>query len=293
MKKSFGKGIESLIPFKKEKRFRTFKDKKEAVFFIDINKIKPNPYQPRKELNMEELRSLSESILQYGVLQPLIVSKYAEEISIGISGEYQLIAGERRLSAAKIAGLKQVPVIIKETDNKGKLEISLIENIQRQDLNVIDKAEAFKRLQEEFNLSQKEIAKLAGKSREAVNNTLRLLDLSEQTKQILSKGKISEGHGRAILMVKKDSKKKILLSQILKNNFSVRQAEAFAQKLNIWQPSKGKQNIINQEIQGLEVNIKKTLNVKNLKLRKTGDNLKLTILFETKKEIEDLIKKLK
>lgn len=293
MKKSFGKGIESLIPFKKEKQFKSFKIKKEAIFFIDINKIKPNPEQPRRKFDMEGIKALSESILQYGVLQPLIVSKGLGEISSqGLSGEYQLIAGERRLLASKMAGLEQVPVIIRETDNKEKLEISLIENIQRQDLNPMERAIAFKKLEKEFKLSQKEIAKLAGKSREAINNTLRLLELPEEIKQAITQGKIKEGHARAILMVKEDKKKNILLAQIIKNSFSVRQAESLAQKLNVWQPLKRRDSTKDQEIKELEINIKKVFN-QNFRIGKYGNKLKLTILFNTKKEIKELLKRLK
>lgn len=287
MKNSFGKGLESLIPPKKDTRFKAYGAKKEAVFSIDVGQVKPNPYQPRKEFNNEGLKSLSDSILQHGVLQPLIVNRVE-----GAVGEYQLIAGERRLLASRMAGLTQVPAIVREPTDKEKLELSLIENVQRVDLNPIEKAEAFQKLQKEFNFSQKDITDLVGGSREAVINTLRLLKLPEEIKQAVREEKISGGHARAILGAKDKKKQKLLFDKTVKEGISVRETEYLVQKLNAWKSGK-KANPLDKKIQTLEEKVKKVLKIDNLKLVMASGKPKLTIVFDTKKEIEDLLKRFK
>ena len=162
--KNLGKGLESLIPKKAEDFGDVLAAKKEAIFYIEIDKIESNPYQPRQEFEDKNIKDLAESIREYGILQPLIVTRTGR-------GSYQLIAGERRLKAAKKVGLAQVPVIIREPTKKEKLEVSLIENVQRVNLNAMEKAEAFKKLQTEFNLTQKEIGRLyTGTFRRISNN---------------------------------------------------------------------------------------------------------------------------
>ncbi|MEK9184103.1 MAG: ParB/RepB/Spo0J family partition protein, partial [Patescibacteria group bacterium] len=197
------------------------------VFLIEVDKIKPNPHQPRTEFNEEQLRDLAESIRQYGVLQPLVVTRNEKENPSGVVVEYELIAGERRLRASKIAGLSQVPVVIRhESDEKAKLEIAIIENLQREDLNALDRAKAFKRLTEEFKLKHHEIAARIGKSREYVSNTLRLLGLPEEVQQGLAKGEIGEGHCRAILMLDGRLEEQIqLYHEVIGKKMNVRQAE--------------------------------------------------------------------
>lgn len=288
MKQTFGKGLESLIPKKKEKKKELLSTKKEAIFNIEINRIKPNPHQPRKEFDQEGLEALAESIKEYGVLQPLLVSRF--ESKDGSMPEYQLIAGERRLLAAKMVGLSQVPVIIRAPSEKEKLEISLVENVQRLDLNPVEKAEAFKRLKEEFNFAYPQIAELAGMSRPAIINTIRLLDLPKEVKEALKSGKITEGHARAILMARDPKRQKEMLVKIVKDGLNVREAERLAQKSEVWQPKK-KTLDFRQEFGELEKKAKEILGTENLKFGMQVGKPKLTIFFNSKEEAEDLLKR--
>ncbi|MCL4403875.1 ParB/RepB/Spo0J family partition protein [Patescibacteria group bacterium] len=172
----------------------------EMIYQLETEKIHPNPYQPRAEFSDEGLQELAASIREFGILQPLVVSKATKETDTGADVEYQLIAGERRLRAAKMIGLERVPAIVRQADGpRHKLEMALIENIQRQNLNPVETARAYSRLQDEFNLTQREIAVRVGKSREAVANTLRLLNLPSAVQSALSEGKINESQARTLL----------------------------------------------------------------------------------------------
>ncbi len=289
MKQTFGKGLESLIPKKSAKPSKTSEVKKEPIFYIEIEKVKSNPYQPRKNFDQDGLKSLAESIREYGILQPLLVSR----VEKGSETEYQLVAGERRLLASKIVGLNHVPVIVREPTEKEKLEVSLVENVQRLNLNSMEKAEAYQRLQEEFNFLQKDIAKMVGKSREAVANTLRLLDLPSEIKGALRDERITEGHARAMLAVSDAQKQKALFVRTIKDGLNVREVESFAQKLNIWQPVKKQISRASQEIKDLEEKVRKALGIRNVRLSMQAGKPKLTIFFNSKKEIESLFKKFK
>lgn len=288
MKNSFGKGLESLIPNKKEKTTSAPERDKEAIFEIEVERIKPNPYQPRKEFDEEGLKALAESIKEHGVLQPLLVSRVGD----ALSPEYHLIAGERRLLASRLAGLTRVPVIIREPSEQDKLVVSLIENVQRVDLNPLEKAEAFKRLQEEFGFTQQQIADVCGKSREAIANTVRLLELPEDVKEGLRDGKISEGHARVILMAKEPKIQKSVFTSIVKNGLSVHAAEDLIHKLSVWKPKKRTIKFI-EEFKELEEKFKEALGMKTLKFGSEAGRPKLTIFFKSKKEIENLLNKLK
>ncbi len=200
----------------------------DAVFAIEIDKITPNPDQPRRDFNKEALAELADSIREHGIIQPLVVSKLEHEKESGTDVEYRLIAGERRLRAAKLAGLKQVPVVIRAVTPKDSLAVSLVENIQRDDLNPLEEARAFRRLLDEFKLLEKEVAQRVGKSRVAVANTIRLLTLPAEIQKSVAEGQISEGHARAILMVKKPLQQKVLFGRVLNQNLSVREAEETA-----------------------------------------------------------------
>ncbi len=290
MHNTFGKGLESLIPKKSGVTQETNQIKQEPVFYIEIDKIKSNPYQPRKDFNQDGLKDLADSIKEHGILQPLLVSRV--EKGVGAT-EYQLVAGERRLLAAKMVGLTQVPVVIRDATQQEKLIFSLIENVQRLDLNALEKAEAYKRLQQEFNFQQKDIARLVGKSREAVANTIRLLDLSEEAKLAVREQKISEGHARAMLAVQDPEKQKALFIRTVRDGLSVRDVESFAQKLNIWQPIKRRISALSQEAKELEKKIRNIFGIKAIKLRIEAGRPKLTIFFNSKKELEILLKKIK
>lgn len=206
----------------------------ESIFWIEIEKIQPNPFQPRREFEENALASLADSIKNYGILQPLLVSKHEEETPRGLSVNYQLIAGERRWRAAKLAGLREVPVIIRKDrlHDRLKLELALIENVQREDLNPVERALAFKQLVDNFRLTQKEISEKIGKSREYVTNSLRLLTLPDEARDLIQQNIISEGHGRALLMLSGDTEKqKHLLQEILESKINVREAEFAARAL--------------------------------------------------------------
>jgi ParB family chromosome partitioning protein len=205
-----------------------------SIFWIETDKIKPNPFQPRRDFDEARLQELSESIKQYGVLQPLIVSRMeVEKDGGGLVTEYELIAGERRLRASKMAGVIQVPVVIREGDTAiMKLELAIIENLQREDLNAVDRARAFFRLVTEFKFTHSEIAKKVGRSREYVTNSLRILTLPEEILNSLSQGNITEGHTRPLLMLADHPEEQLVLfKEILYKKITVREAERLARKI--------------------------------------------------------------
>lgn len=206
-----------------------------SIYWVEVDRIKPNPFQPRKEFDEEALKSLAESIRQYGVLQPLTVTKRESEIpGEGIKVEYELIAGERRLRASKIAGVAQVPCVIRtnEDSDQMKLELAIIENLQREDLNPVDRAKAFKQLAEAFDLKHGEIGKKIGKSREYVSNTLRILNLPEEMINALQNGEIVEGHTRPLLMLSdRPAEQKTLFQEILMKRLNVRDSEQIARRI--------------------------------------------------------------
>jgi ParB family transcriptional regulator, chromosome partitioning protein len=207
----------------------------DSIFWVEVDRIRPNPFQPRRVFDESALASLAESIRQYGVLQPLTVTrKEIERPGEGIFVEYELIAGERRLRASKLAGLMQLPVVIRteEYSDRMKLELAIIENLQREDLNVIDRATAFQRLVAEFGLKHVEIGKRVGKSREYVSNTLRILALPKEMQDALGAGDISEGHTRPLLMlVDRAEMQKTLFNEILTRRLTVRDAEQVARRI--------------------------------------------------------------
>lgn len=206
----------------------------EAVYWIEIDKIIPNPYQPRREFDPESLRELSESIRQYGVLQPLVVSKIeSPRPDGGVDVRYELIAGERRLRASKLAELRQVPAVVRVgDDSQMKLELAILENLQREDLNPIDRARSFERLVREFKMTHAEIGKKMGKSREYVSNSLRLLSLPSPMIDALSVRKISEGHTRPLMMlVDRPTEQMNLFKEIINRKISVRESERIARRI--------------------------------------------------------------
>ena len=205
-----------------------------SVFFINVDRIDPNPFQPRKEFSDDKLKDLSQSIRRYGVLQPLVVTKKEAMDGDGaMSARYELIAGERRLRASKIAGLLQVPVVIRSDiqDNNIRLELAIIENLQREDLNPIDRARAFKRLIDEFSMTHTEVAHRMSRSREYISNSLRLLTLPEDMVQAVIDGKISEGHTRPLLMLVDDAdRQRALFNEMVHRRITVRESEIIARR---------------------------------------------------------------
>jgi ParB family chromosome partitioning protein len=210
-KKGLGKGLSALIP-----QGSVFTGGR-TIVNIDTHKIVANPHQPRTIFREETLKELAESIKNQGIAQPILVRMR--------KGNYELVAGERRLRAAKLAGLAVIPAIVKDFSDEESIELSLIENLQREDLNPVDEAEAYNRLVSEFNLTQEEIAKRVGKNRSTVGNMLRLLELSSEVKKALQKEEISVGHARALLAIEDKDKRLLVFRDVLKNKLSVRDIE--------------------------------------------------------------------
>lgn len=227
-----GKGLDSLIPNKAERTVKTEKraeekkeekESKSGEILVKINQVEPNREQPRKEFDEDSLMELADSIKQFGILQPLLVQKKKDY--------YEIIAGERRWRAAKIAGIKEVPIIVKEYTSQEIVEISLIENIQRENLNPIEEAMAYKRLLEEFNLKQDEVAERVSKSRTAVTNSMRLLKLSPRVQQMIVDDMISTGHARALLAIDDEEQQYQLANRIFDEKLSVRETEKLVKAL--------------------------------------------------------------
>jgi ParB family transcriptional regulator, chromosome partitioning protein len=215
-----GKGLDALIPGGESSRVEA------GIESITIEKIAMNPRQPRTTLNPDDLAELAESIKEHGILQPLIVSKDAQP------DHFTLVAGERRLRAAMLAGLQTVPAIVRQVTDQEQLELALIENVQRTDLAPLETAEAYKQLNEEFGLSHEEIAQQVGKSRTSVTNTLRLLKLPLPVRTALAEGQITEGHARALLALASVQAQNAALQTVLRESLSVRQTEELVQRLS-------------------------------------------------------------
>jgi ParB family chromosome partitioning protein len=266
-----------------------------SIFWIDTDKIKPNPYQPRRDFDEARLRDLADSIKQYGVLQPLTVSRVElEKDEGGLMTEYELIAGERRLRAAKLAGVSQVPVIIRTGDTAiMKLELAIIENLQREDLNVVDRARAFFRLVTEFKFTHNEVAKKMGRSREYVSNTLRILTLPEEILVGLSEGKITEGHTRPILMLADHPQEQLVLfKEIVYKKITVREAERLARKI-AYDRVRKKEFMPDPEITELEEEFQEKLGTRvHIDRKELGGQIKIDFFStEDLRTILDLIQK--
>lgn len=217
MARGLGKGINAFFPVNEG-------EMEQEVQEIKISEVRPNPYQPRKSFDQKAIDELRDSIETHGILQPIVVRK-------SIKG-YEIVVGERRYRAAKEANLKKIPVIVKELDEQKMMELALIENLQREDLNPIEEGQAYSSLMQELELTQEQLAKRLGKSRPHIANHLRLLQLPALVQQLLSEKKLSMGHGRALLAVKNKTKISPLVQKIIKENLSVRQVEALVQRMN-------------------------------------------------------------
>ena len=264
------------------------------VFLIETNKISPNPHQPRRDFDENALRELASSIREFGILQPLIVTKLEKETETGTSVEYQLIAGERRWRASSLLGLERVPAIIRNTNlERDRLELAIIENVQRENLNPIEMARAYSKLQDDYNLTQREIATRLGKSREAVANTIRLLNLPTPIQESISKNQISESQGRLLLSVPDLIQQQSLFDDLLKNNMSVRELKSRITRLNKPTepeslqpaPTNSPENLF------LQKQLEELLGTK-VKVEKSGDSGKITIAFYSHEELQAWIQKL-
>ncbi len=253
--------------------------KDDAIFLIEIEKIQPNPYQPRKDFDEEELRELAQSIQEFGVIQPIVVSKTVRATEHGADVEYQLIAGERRLKASKMAGLERIPAIVRKADSsKIKLELALIENLQRSDLNAIESAKAYSRLQDEFGLTQREVASRVGKSRETVSNTMRLLNLPSDIQRALSENKINESQARVLLSIQDPAAQRDAFNRLTSQKLSVRELRDSA-------PSHSEDNSIQRF---WEKKLEERLQ-SPVKIKKSGEKGKIIIPFYSQAEMQSLI----
>jgi ParB family chromosome partitioning protein len=263
--------------------------KYDSVFWIDVERIIPNPYQPRKEFTEEGLKSLAESIRQYGVLQPLVVSRTeVEKPDGGLESLYELVAGERRLRASKLAGLKQVPVVIRQGDtNLTKLELAIVENLQREDLNAIDRAKALQKLIDEFGISHQETAAKIGKSREYVSNSLRLLSLPEHMQGAIVAKEISEGHARPLLALNsRPEERETLFREIILKRLPVRTAERIAR--SIAQEKVRSYHKKTREIVELEKSLTETLGTRVI-IETNAEGGRLLIEFFSPDDLQQLV----
>ena len=280
-RRGLGKGLDALIPggFQPEPSGDSQQ--------VPIIAITPNPLQPRSEMDIEGLQDLAKSILEHGIIQPLILSKNAAD------NQYTLIAGERRLRAAEIAGLESVPAIIREVTEQERLEIALIENLQREDLTPLEAALSYQQLNDKFSLSHEEISSRVGKSRAAITNTLRLLKLPDDIQIALQSKKISEGHARALLGLSTKKSQIAVLQTILNNELNVRQTEILVRKFSGHKPEVKKGGkAVSPEIKSLEDQIRTFLGTKvTLNHGKKGGTI--VIHYYSEEELESLIDRFK
>lgn len=272
-KHGLGRGLDALLPAESSSA---------GVLLVPVDKIGRNPRQPRTSFNEEELEGLAASIREHGILQPLIVTRGADGDS------YLLIAGERRLQASRRAGLERVPVLVHEASDQQRLELALIENLQREDLAPLETAEAYRQLHEEFGLSHEDVAKRVGKSRVAVTNTLRLLKLPERVRQALSSGQISEGHARALLALPTVQAQLAAVDTILKKNLSVRQTEELARQMTGKRTPKPPPPRLPPDLRALEKRLEETLGTR-VTIKRGGKRGGLVLLYYYSDEELDAI----
>lgn len=276
-----GKGLDALIPAGQQAI--TPSGEGSGIAHIAVDLIQRNPRQPREKFDIEELENLAASIREHGIIQPLIVSP-------GKNGIYILIAGERRLQASRKAGLKSVPVVIRHATDQQLLELALIENVQRADLNPIEEAEAYSHLKKEFRLSDETIASRVGKNRSTVTNTMRLLDACAAVKQALVDGRITEGHARAMLTLSAKAQE-TLLNQIINLDLSVRSTEVLARKYSGQRPATKKRSSSSADVNDIEKRLRASLGTKvALKHGKKGGTV--TIYYYSNEELDTLLEKL-
>lgn len=274
---ALGKGLGALIPEPEEKEERRF-------FYCGIEEIRPHRAQPRKHFDESKLLELAETIKEKGILDPLMVRR--------VEDGYELIAGERRWRAAQKAGLKEVPVIVREADDREVLELSLIENLQREDLNPIEEAEGFRELIEQFNVSHEELSKRVGKDRTTITNALRLLKLPTEIQNHLIQNRITAGHARAILSLESREKQKELCEIILQKDLSVRETEALAKR---WSEKSNKRSATERrkeelvaQLQSLQDALRQHLGTK-VRIQSKGKKGKIEIEYYSLEDLERII----
>ncbi len=276
-KQVLGRGLESLIPTKTSTSIHKSDNSGDSLLVeIPIDKIIPNPHQPRRNFAKEELKDLANSIRKHGVLQPVIVTQ--------IGDKYELIAGERRLRASKLAELEKVPAVVKEATEQDKLELAIIENVQRHNLDPIEEARAYRKLIDEFKLTQEGVGMQVGRSREVVANTLRFLDLPESIQEALAKGKISVGHAKALRGVSSRTTQTQLFKEILSQKVTVRETEKRVQQNKTGQTPKR----VDPYLKDLEEKLREVLGAK-VAVRRTKSGVRLIMDCYSQDEVEDLV----
>ncbi|NLX63912.1 MAG: ParB/RepB/Spo0J family partition protein [Clostridiaceae bacterium] len=281
MKKGLGRGLEALIS-----SANALEDARNSVMELKINQIEPSSEQPRKVFDQEKLEALAESIKNHGVVQPIIVRSEGNC--------YKIVAGERRWRAAKLAGLKTIPVIIKDITSREVMEIALIENLQREDLNPIEEAEAYKKLIEEYSITQEEVAKIVGKSRAAIANSVRLLTLTDEIKEMLSDGRLTSGHARTLVAIPDPERQNQLAKIIVERNLSVRESEKLAASENKPKKKTEKRKAITKEsieIAELEEKLMAAYGTK-INLIKNKEKGKIVFEFYSKDELDRIVEML-
>lgn len=278
-KSGLGRGLGALIPGGGNLPVES------GVALVSVDAVSPNPRQPRSSLHPEELEELTASVREHGVLQPLIVTPGKTE------GQYTLIAGERRLQAARLAGLKIVPVLVRQATDQQRLELAIIENVQRADLSALEEAEAYRQLAEDFDLSHEDIAARVGKSRVAVTNTLRLLKLPDVVKNALIEDRISEGHARALLALGTAEAQSAALRTVISQELNVRQTEVLVRKLLGEKPAVKKKSTPPPDVRELEERLRRSLGTKvSLRAGKKGGTV--TIYYYSDEELDALMGRL-
>jgi len=268
-KRGLGKGLGALIPVIEP-----------GPTDLPVDAISPNPLQPRQKMAPQELEELAASIREHGLIQPLIVSQVADA-----EASYQLIAGERRLEAAKLAGLTRVPVIVREATPQEMLELALVENIQRADLNPLEEAGAYQQLNDEFGLTQERIAERVGRSRASVANAMRLLRLPQEVKDALVTGEITEGHARALLMLSDEDEQLLALHAIVRRHLSVRQAEELVRRLQAAGSDTSRQRTRSPETEALEAEFRESLGTR-VDLYRSRRGGRLVIHFYSEEDLQ-------
>lgn len=281
-KKGLGRGLEALIPSSTPAQ---------GLRKVHIDAIVPNPRQPRSSFDAEALQELAASIREVGLIQPLIVQQISGQEDPTQPPRYQLITGERRWRAARLAGLQHVDVIVKEASPREMLELALIENIQRADLNPLEEANAYLQLAEEFGMTQEQIAERVGRSRVSVTNTMRLLRLPEEIRQAISAGRITEGHARALLMAETEEEQILAFRAVLKRGLSVRQTEEFVRRLTAASGSSASARTRSPETEDLERRFREALGTK-VDLFRSRRGGKLVIHFYSEEDLQALYDRL-
>lgn len=285
--RGLGKGLEALIPVEKEvpvEKNENVKKGTGGLEYVKIRKVEPNPNQPRKTFDEDELQELADSIKLHGVIQPILVQDRKDH--------YEIIAGERRWRASRLAGLKEVPVIIGEYTEKEILEISLIENVQRKDINSIEEAIAYKRLMTEFNMTQDEVAETVSKSRVAITNTIRLLKLCDDVQQMVINDMISSGHARALLAIEDPAEQYTVALKVFDEKLSVREVEKYVRNLGKQQEKNNDKTAENKELdfiyRDIEEKLKMSLGTKVAIHAKDNEKGKIEIEYYSREDFDRL-----